>query len=184
MLALLIAGSLWWMGRQRATVKRSAERLDADVPIGLLCAIVIGVLLVIALADRATYSAYATTVAAVCFALAVVTTMRSVLAQHPRGRAFSRSSIAAGLLPPREHRLPLMLILGLPLLVWIAGMALGVGLAVFVWTLARSDHCGLRTWLVALASSAVYMLATWWFVDEVANLVLPRGLAWQLISSS
>ena len=183
-LALLIVGSLWWMGRQRASVKRRAEQLEADVSIGLVSALVVGMLLAVAIADSAAYSAYALAVACACFFFAAVTTVRAVLLQRPVSRAFSRGVMAAGLVPPREHRLPLLLILGLPVLVWMTGLVEGVGLAVFAWTVARRDERTARTWLLALVSSALYMLMTWWFVNEVANLVLPRGLAWRLFPAS
>ncbi|MRD47343.1 hypothetical protein GHT07_08640 [Caenimonas koreensis DSM 17982] len=182
-LVLLIAGSLWWMARHRGAVKERAPQQDADVSIGLVSTIVIGVLLAFALADRATYSAYATSVAAVCLAFAAAATARAVLARQPRSQAFSPGMLAAGLAPPPEHRLPLLLIVGLPVLVWFTGLVEGVGLAVFAWTLARAGRSGVRAWLVAAVSGAVYMLATWWFVNEVANLMLPRGALWQLFAS-
>ncbi|HVZ43458.1 MAG TPA: tripartite tricarboxylate transporter permease [Ramlibacter sp.] len=173
-LALAIVGSLAWMHAHRSRVRRDAERLPADVCIGALSALFTGALLAVAVAHAESYSYYAIVLAALACVLAAAAAVRAWRREPPL-----RGWIAAGLAVPHHHRLPLAFTVAMPLLIWLLGLAGGVGLAVAGWYAARSDR-SIRAWLRAIAIALAYTLATWYFAEEFANLILPRGALWRL----
>lgn len=179
-LVLFIAASLAWMRAHRSAVGEPAATLKADLPLGLAAVLVSGLLLGLALADRAAHSVYVTGLAAAALLAALAVTVPALGSQWPDVGRRMLPALAAGLAPPAEHRVPVLLMLALPLLIWSLGLVGGVGLGVALWQLARgglSPRMGMR----ALALAGAYMLATHLFVDRLADLVVPPGALWQLL---
>lgn len=179
-LAVFIAASLAWMRAHRSAVTEPATVLSADLPLGLAAVLASGLLLALALRDGVGHSAYATALAAAALVAALAVTGRALRRQWPALHGRVGSALAAGLAPPPDHRVPVALMLALPLLIWSLGLVGGVGLSVALWHLARSGLSA-RAGLRALVLAGAYMLATHLFVDRVADLILPPGTLWQLL---
>jgi putative tricarboxylic transport membrane protein len=174
-LAVLIVASLWWMRAHRSAVPQPPEQSHADAALGLFMATGLAAMAAVALLHPQTYSAYARAVAVAAFALTGAVCLRSLW----RGAGWrSPAAVARALVPPAEHRLPLLLIGALPLLVWALGLVAGVGVAVGAWTVTRRAP-DWRSLASGMAAAAGFMLATSYFAHHAADLVLPQGWVWQ-----
>ena len=107
--------------------------MQADIAIGGLTAVATGTLLIFSLADPA-YSLYARVVAGLAFALSTASLARAGWNQAGGSWRVALSGLAA----PPAHRLPLALMVVLPLLIWLLGLVAGVGLSVVAWYVAKA----------------------------------------------
>jgi putative tricarboxylic transport membrane protein len=174
-LAVMILASLAWMRAHRSEVKPMPHAFDADVSVGLVLAGACGVLLATAWWGGAAYSAYVTVLAALAGTLALAAAFRALQAKGLVAKGLRLPVLAAGLAVAREHRLPLVLMAGLPALAWALGLVPAVALAVGGWYAAQ------RHWRAAALAAAAYGIVTYLFVDRFADLLLPQGALWRLL---
>ena len=78
---------------------------------------------------------------------------------------------------PPEHRLPLALLLALPLAVPLVGLAPSMGLFTLFW-LGIGREGGARPWAFAGLAAAAAAGASWVFLDRIAVVLLPQPLLW------
>jgi len=179
-LILFIVGSLAWMWVHRTAVTKPDTEQKADLPLALTASVASGLLFALALWGGDAHSAYAICLAATALIASLAVAGRALWQQGPGVRSRVVPALVQGLVPQAGHRIAVVLMLALPFLVWALGLVGGLGLSVAMWHLARSGVSP-RSGLRALALAAAYMLATQFFVDRVADLIVPPGALWQLL---
>ena len=175
-LVALIALSLVWMRRNRSADRKREQAPDADLPLGAITLVLAALLLALALAGGPAYSAYVRAAAAAALVLVTGVVLRAAIR---RGSGAAMATMWTPLAPPQAHRLPLLMVAVLPLLVWAAGLVAGIGLTVLAWYAFRAGRPGAKSAAAAVAASAVYVALAFWFVNEVADVSLPKGWLWQ-----
>ncbi len=180
----VIIASLVWMLASKAKAAQPVALQPVDLSLGLIFSFLAGGLFLIALTHAGNYSSYALAVSGLALVLGLSTTahvgLKLLLLPSGKKAPLSLAGLVQSLKPVTAHRLPLTILCLLPFLVWIVGLVLAIALTTLAWHVVRSDRSG-RAWSVAALIGAGYALATHYFVNDVANLILPSGRIWSLI---
>lgn len=183
----LIAASLVWMRVRRSALAREPVTPGTDLALGIVMILATGVLLAVALRGGAGYSLYASGVAILAFLLLLLGSLqawRVLSAGAPVARGVGWLAFLGHRLAPRpEHRLPITITALLPLQVWLLGLAPAVGLTALAWHFVRSGR-SVRSALRAALIGAFYFAVSFYWVEELANLLLPPGVLWTLLEAA
>jgi putative tricarboxylic transport membrane protein len=176
-LFIMILGSVLWLRTRRMESERSVGALTSDAVIGMLASLAAAVLVLIALFGGAGYSWYAKFLITLSLVLGLVIAGWSLKALYRSDKTLFLNPLrwSVHLLPPPEQRLPLVLLVLLALLIGFTGISMAIGLVAIIWFYYRAPPTpGGR--LRALASGILLGLVTYYFVNFVANLLLPQSL--------
>jgi putative tricarboxylic transport membrane protein len=166
----LIVFSLLWMVR-KGDGNGASPKVKAHMPRGLATLFagglttIAGVLLLISVQNGAGYSLFAQSVAALTTVVCLIVTLRAW-----RKKPGADAAALVGL--PETHRLPLALVCLLPLGVFALGLPVATGLFAAAWY-CKWQSLTRRVALGSLLVGLICAAAAWYYLDEVAIVLLP-----------
>jgi len=182
-LMVMIIISMFWLRTRKSKLISPHNKLVSDTVLSLLLSLVTGVLTIVAWLGGASYSGYAKFIVSVTFGLGMVVFAVSSITLwclEPDGSKNS-ATLLLGLAPPLEHRLPLVLMLLLMFGIWLTGISIAVGLIALIWFLFRAPNTSLAR-LYAVLYSCFFAITTYYFINFVANVIVPEGFLWSLLN--
>lgn len=181
----MIGVTLLWMRVRKPTRAKKSKAPEVDVMLSLVLAGGTIGLLLWALAGGRGYSPYTLVISGLACAVALLLLVQSLRGLWQNTPAPQRAAMLRGLpghlAPLPEHRLPLALMALLPLLIWLLGLAAAVGVTALLWYALRMEWT-LRGVSRTAMMVGGYAFATWYFVNEIATLILPRGQLWAIMA--
>lgn len=173
----MILVSMVWLRTKKTAIELSRVKLAGDLSLGLILTLMTGALALIALSGGAAYSLYARALIVAVFTLCMIAlylTWRTGVSQRA-GFKENPVLILTGLLPPTEHRMPLMLMVFLCIAIMAVGISAAVGMVTAIWLTYRAPNtlaARTRSGILGLVTGA----ATYYFVNNIAGMVLPESL--------
>jgi|GEM_PF-1671997 len=176
-LFVMIFGSILWLRTKRTDSERSARAIGGDVVLGALTTLVAVVLALIAFNGGAAYSSYAKGLILLCVGLGMVIVGWNLTTLHRTDIALFHQPLrwASHLVPPSEQWVPITLMALLGIAIWITGVSMAIGLLASIWFFYRAKPT-LFGRLRALAFGMLIGFGTFYFVNNVANLLLPDSM--------
>jgi len=165
-LAGLIVVSFLWMARKKGVPQDAvaAPRFAARFALGLMA--IAGLLAGIALVTPNGYSAYATGMAVAATVLCLLVSLREVVAAR---------LVATRSMPiPTSHVVPILSLLVMGFVTALFGLPAGIGAVVLTWVGAGHQWRS-RQMVWTLAIAVGLGLATFYYLDRVANVIVPTG---------
>jgi len=182
-LAVMIGFSIVWLRTRKSQVKMTLDKYYADVALGLVFLVGIGLLAIIAWLGGLSYSLYARGIVVITLGLVVAVIVVNWVAvpAHEDSLNNHLANCIATLRPKQEHRLPLGLLLVLMSGIWAFGLSIAIGLVSLIWFWSRAER---HPWSRAKALLYTVLVTTGveLFSTRVANLILSDGFVWTLIS--
>jgi len=176
-LIVMILGSILWLRTKRTDADRSTLAMGSDVVLGTLATVLAAVLALIAFYGGAGYSGYAKGLILLCVGLGILVSGWNLVTLHRSDIALFHQPLrwVSQLVPPREQRFPIVLMMLLGLAIWIVGVSMAIGLVATFWFLYRAQPT-LSGRLRALAFGMLVGFGAFYYVNNFANLILPDSM--------
>ncbi len=164
---VMLAVTFWWLLRKPAE-KRKPEAAGGDAWIALAVVVLAAIFLISAAAASASPSALTMIMPSATLAFAAAAFV-----------AAYRKAGFTGFAIPQHHRRPLWILALAPVFTFLLGFSPAMGATVFLWVASSSEALKHR-WPIAVAAGSATAAACWYFVHEIAYMLLPEGLLWRL----
>jgi TctA family transporter len=174
-IVIMIIASFLWMARKKGQTKERHTLKPYAATFALTIAGVAAILVTFAFSGLPGYSLYAQSLSMAAMLLCLFIAVRDW-----KGRVV----MPAGLGPfglPKDHMIPLYALIVLPITTFLFSLPIGVAAMVLVWTMGGGGNTN-KAASIRIAMAGLVAIATYFYLDRVANVIIPEGLITQLLT--